>query len=216
MSFTPYPSISELILQLLTVNLGKSGLRVSKVILGCMTYGSKEWQKWTLGEEEAMSHIKAAWVALFFTWFLSKTHIFYERYDAGIQSFDTADVYSNGVSEEILGKAIKKFNLPRDEIVVMTKVYTSHVKLFRKALTRNDLALQHCRSHTEDGFLRRCKGPWAVWIRKPKGTEQKSEILYYPRFFFVLISRHRRTAYLCLCQEEFGTAATRLYRSIAM
>ena len=60
MSFTPYPSISELILQLLTVNLGKSGLRVSKVILGCMTYGSKEWQKWTLGEEEAMSHIKAA------------------------------------------------------------------------------------------------------------------------------------------------------------
>ena len=70
MSFTPYPSISELILQLLTVNLGKSGLRVSKVILGCMTYGSKEWQKWTLGEEEAMSHIKAAWVALFFTWFL--------------------------------------------------------------------------------------------------------------------------------------------------
>ena len=90
---------------------------------------------------------------------VSKTHIFYERYDAGIQSFDTADVYSNGVSEEILGKAIKKFNLPRDEIVVMTKVYTSHVKLFRKALTRNDLALQHCRSHTEDGFLRRCKGP---------------------------------------------------------
>ena len=69
MSFTPYPSTSELILQLLTVNLGKSGLRVSKVILGCMTYGSKEWQKWTLGEEEAMSHIKAAWVALFFTYY---------------------------------------------------------------------------------------------------------------------------------------------------
>ena len=69
MSFTPYPSASELIPQLLTVNLGKSGLRVSKVILGCMTYGSKEWQKWTLGEEEAMSHIKAAWVALFFTYY---------------------------------------------------------------------------------------------------------------------------------------------------
>ena len=43
-------------------------------------------------------------------------------YDAGIQTFDTANVYSNGESERILGKAIKKYNLPRDEIVVMTKV----------------------------------------------------------------------------------------------
>ena len=44
------------------------------------------------------------------------------RYDAGIQTFDTANVYSNGDSERILGKAIKQLNLPRDEIVVMTKV----------------------------------------------------------------------------------------------
>lgn len=44
-------------------------------------------------------------------------------YDAGINTFDTANAYSNGVSEEILGKAIKQHNLPRDEIVVMTKVY---------------------------------------------------------------------------------------------
>ena len=46
----------------------------------------------------------------------------YCRYDAGIQTFDTADVYSSGLSEIILGKAIKKFNFPRDEIVVMTKL----------------------------------------------------------------------------------------------
>lgn len=44
-------------------------------------------------------------------------------YDMGINAFDTANVYSNGASEAILGKAIKEYNLPRDEIVVMTKVY---------------------------------------------------------------------------------------------
>jgi len=86
------------------VRLGKSGLKVSRIILGCMSYGSPEWQAWVLPEEEGLKHIKAA-------------------YDAGIQTFDTANVYSNGLSEIILGKAIKKFNLPRDEIVVMTKVY---------------------------------------------------------------------------------------------
>ncbi|PFH46661.1 hypothetical protein AMATHDRAFT_69408 [Amanita thiersii Skay4041] len=86
------------------VRLGNSGLKVSKIILGCMTFGTPEWQPWVLPEEEAIKHIKAA-------------------YDAGINSFDTADVYSNGVSEVILGKAIKQHNLPRDEIVVMTKLY---------------------------------------------------------------------------------------------
>ncbi|CAE6468145.1 unnamed protein product [Rhizoctonia solani] len=84
--------------------LGASGLKVSRIILGLMTYGTPEWDGWVLDEEEGLKHIKAA-------------------YDAGIQTFDTANVYSNGLSETILGKAIKKFNLPRDEIVVMTKVY---------------------------------------------------------------------------------------------
>ncbi|PPQ62929.1 hypothetical protein CVT24_006169 [Panaeolus cyanescens] len=86
------------------VRLGNSGLKVSKIILGTMQYGSSGWQEWVLGEEEAIEHIKYA-------------------YEAGIQTFDTANVYSNGLSEVILGKAIKKLNLPRDEIVVMTKVY---------------------------------------------------------------------------------------------
>lgn len=58
---------------LLTVNLGKSGLKVSKVIVGTMTYGSSKWQDWVLEEEESIKHIKAA-------------------YDAGINTFDTADV----------------------------------------------------------------------------------------------------------------------------
>ncbi|RXW25128.1 hypothetical protein EST38_g725 [Candolleomyces aberdarensis] len=86
------------------VRLGNSGLKVSKIILGCMSYGTPEWQDWVLKEEEGVKHIKAA-------------------YDAGINTFDTANVYSNGESEKILGKAIKQHNLPRDEIVVLTKVY---------------------------------------------------------------------------------------------
>ncbi|KII87981.1 hypothetical protein PLICRDRAFT_42549 [Plicaturopsis crispa FD-325 SS-3] len=87
------------------VRLGNSGLKVSKIILGTMQYGSKGWQPWVIDdEEEAIKHIKFA-------------------YDAGIQTFDTANVYSNGLSEIILGKAIKKLQLPRDEIVVMTKLY---------------------------------------------------------------------------------------------
>ncbi|KAG8943123.1 hypothetical protein FRC04_003203 [Tulasnella sp. 424] len=86
------------------VRLGKSGLKVSRLILGCMSYGSPEWQAWVLGEEEGLKHIKAA-------------------YDMGINAFDTANLYSNGLSEVVLGKAIKKYNLPRDEIVVMTKLW---------------------------------------------------------------------------------------------
>ncbi|EDR02306.1 uncharacterized protein LACBIDRAFT_254038, partial [Laccaria bicolor S238N-H82] len=86
------------------VRLGSSGLKVSKIILGCMSYGSPEWQPWVLPEEESIKHIKAA-------------------YDAGINTFDTANVYSNGLSEVTVGKAIKQLNLPRDEIVVMTKVF---------------------------------------------------------------------------------------------
>ncbi|KAL5499132.1 hypothetical protein ACEPAH_1650 [Sanghuangporus vaninii] len=86
------------------VRLGNFGLKVSKIILGCMSYGSKEWKPWVLEEEEGLKHIKAA-------------------YDSGIQTFDTANIYSNGLSEIILGKAIKKLNFPRDEIVVMTKLF---------------------------------------------------------------------------------------------
>ncbi|EJC97728.1 Aldo/keto reductase [Fomitiporia mediterranea MF3/22] len=88
---------------MLIVHLGKSGLKVSKIILGCMLYGSPEWMPWLLSEEEGLKHIKAV-------------------YNAGIQTFDTANVYSNGLSEIILRKAIKKFNFLRDEIVVLTKL----------------------------------------------------------------------------------------------
>jgi len=91
------------------VRLGHSGLKVSKIILGCMSYGNSQQQAWVLPEQEGINHIKAA-------------------FDAGINTFDTANVYSYGRSEEILGKAIKQLGLNRDEIVVMTKVFFTVAK----------------------------------------------------------------------------------------
>ncbi|RPD55346.1 Aldo/keto reductase [Lentinus tigrinus ALCF2SS1-7] len=86
------------------VRLGNSGLKVSRIILGCMSYGDPRWAAWVLPEEESVKHIKFA-------------------YDHGITTFDTSNVYSNGQSEIIIGKAIKQYNLPRDELVILTKVY---------------------------------------------------------------------------------------------
>jgi len=83
------------------VQLGRTGLHVSRICLGSMSYGDKRWRSWVLEKDEAITHIRRA-------------------YELGINFFDTADVYSLGVSEEILGEAIKGF--PRDNIVVATKV----------------------------------------------------------------------------------------------
>jgi len=86
------------------VNLGTSGLRVSLPILGCMGFGSKQWGPWVLDEAESIEILQAA-------------------YDRGINTWDTADMYSNGISEEVLGKAIRKLEIPREKLVLMTKCY---------------------------------------------------------------------------------------------
>src|ERR1700744_879655 len=86
------------------VNLGSTGLKVSRICLGTMTYGSKKWREWVLEEEESRPFIKQA-------------------LDAGINFFDTADVYSLGVSEEIVGRALKDFGPSRDRLVIATKVF---------------------------------------------------------------------------------------------
>jgi len=86
------------------VNLGSTGLKVSRLCLGMMTYGSKKWREWVLEEDEARPFIKRA-------------------LDAGINFFDTADVYSDGVSEEITGHAMKHFGVRRDSVVIATKVF---------------------------------------------------------------------------------------------
>jgi len=84
--------------------LGKSGLKISKVILGTMSYGDPKWQGWVLGEEEALPLLEHA-------------------YKAGINTWDTADVYSNGRSEETIAKALAKFNIPRQKVVLLSKCY---------------------------------------------------------------------------------------------
>ncbi|KAF9035166.1 NADP-dependent oxidoreductase domain-containing protein [Panaeolus papilionaceus] len=110
------------------VRLGSSGLKVSKIILGCMSYGTPDWQGWVLPEEESIKHIKAA-------------------YEAGINTFDTANVYSNGQSEIILGKAIKDLKLPRDEIVVMTKVFFSVSRDNAMSIGRDNDSIGYVNQH---------------------------------------------------------------------
>lgn len=111
------------------VNLGHTGLKVSRLCLGCMTYGSSQWREWVLNEEESRPFIQHA-------------------LEAGINFFDTANMYSDGASEEVVGKALKDF-AKRDEIVLATKVYNPMRKdpngrgLSRKAiLTEIDHSLK--------------------------------------------------------------------------
>ena len=85
--------------------LGNTGLDVSPICLGCMSYGISDRgnHAWTLGEDESRPHIQRA-------------------VEAGINFFDTANVYSDGTSEEIVGRALADF-ARRDEIVLATKVH---------------------------------------------------------------------------------------------
>jgi aryl-alcohol dehydrogenase-like predicted oxidoreductase len=82
---------------------GKTGMQVSRLCLGCMTYGSSKWREWVLEEEASRP-------------------FFREAIERGINFFDTADVYSLGVSEEITGRALKTY-AKRHEVVVATKVH---------------------------------------------------------------------------------------------
>jgi aryl-alcohol dehydrogenase (NADP+) len=86
------------------INLGSTGLKVSRICLGAMTYGSKRWRQWILEEEESRPFIQRS-------------------LELGINFFDTADMYSDGVSEEILGRALRDFT-SRDRVVIATKVFS--------------------------------------------------------------------------------------------
>ncbi len=83
--------------------LGRTGLSVSRLCLGCMTYGDPDWQPWILDEEASQPFFRRA-------------------LELGINFFDTADIYSYGVSEEITGRALKKY-ARMDEIVLASKVF---------------------------------------------------------------------------------------------
>ncbi|KAL4878460.1 NADP-dependent oxidoreductase domain-containing protein [Aspergillus karnatakaensis] len=84
--------------------VGTSGLYVSKVILGAASYGTSRWQEWVLNEAEALPLLEYA-------------------FKKGINTWDTADAYSNGLSETLIGKALKKYSIPREQVVILTKIY---------------------------------------------------------------------------------------------
>lgn len=98
--------------------LGNSDIQVSRLCVGCMSFGdaASNFHAWTLSAEESEILVKRA-------------------LDLGINFFDTANVYSAGTSEEYLGRAIKN-NVPRDKVVIATKVYFNEGKLSREAILR--------------------------------------------------------------------------------
>ena len=112
-------------------NLGSTGVKVSRVCLGCMTYGSRKWREWVLEEQESRPLIRQA-------------------IEAGINFFDTADVYSLGASEEILGRALREFGPSRDRLVVATKVFG----VMGDDPNQRGLSRKHI-LHAIDGSLRR-------------------------------------------------------------
>jgi aryl-alcohol dehydrogenase-like predicted oxidoreductase len=83
--------------------LGNAGVKVSRICLGAMTYGTSKWRPWVLDEEESRPFIKRA-------------------LELGVNFFDTADMYSLGVSEEVLGRALRDF-ARREEVVIASKVF---------------------------------------------------------------------------------------------
>src|SRR5258708_4527854 len=83
--------------------LGRSGLLVSRLALGCMSYGTPKWRPWVLSEADSMPFFRRA-------------------IEAGINFFDTADMYSLGVSEQVTGKALREYGR-REELVIATKVF---------------------------------------------------------------------------------------------
>lgn len=85
------------------VNLGNTGVKVSRICLGMMSYGTPHWREWVLDEEQSRPFVQKA-------------------VDEGINFFDTANMYSLGVSEEVTGKLLREC-LPRDEYVLATKVF---------------------------------------------------------------------------------------------
>jgi aryl-alcohol dehydrogenase-like predicted oxidoreductase len=115
------------------INLGRSGLKVSRLCLGCMSFGDPSWRGWVLPDEAARPLLRQA-------------------LDAGITFFDTADLYSHGESEAVLGRALQEFGVRRDQVVVATKVwYPMGPDLNQRGLSRKHIL------HAIDDSLRRLR-----------------------------------------------------------
>jgi aryl-alcohol dehydrogenase (NADP+) len=113
------------------VNLGRTGIKVSRLCLGCMTYGSSRWRPWVLDEAESLPYYRRAW-------------------EAGINFFDTADMYSDGASEEVLGRALRTLSIPREQAVIATKVFNP----MGPSANERGLSRKHIR-HSIDNSLKR-------------------------------------------------------------
>lgn len=101
------------------VKLGNTNIEVSKICIGGMSFGeaSSNFHEWTLNQEETTKMIK-------------------EAYDLGVNFIDTANCYSFGTSEKFIGNAIKELKIPRDKIVIASKVYFNDGKLSAEAIKR--------------------------------------------------------------------------------
>ena len=113
-----------------TVKLGRTGLEVSRLCLGCMSFGDPEWRPWVLDEEAARP-------------------FFVRALELGINFFDTADMYSRGRSEEITGKALGEL-ARRDEVVIATKVFFP----FGRKPNRGGLGRKHVLAAIDDSLRR--------------------------------------------------------------
>ena len=127
--------------------LGNTGLEVSRLCLGCMTYGSPTWQPWVLPWEQSLPSIRRAW-------------------EAGINFFDTADVYGwadqHGATEEIIGRWFAQGGGRRDAVVLATKVYNPVTRKGNPAEPNSDgrsLSAYKIRKHCE-GSLKRLQTDW--------------------------------------------------------
>ena len=112
------------------VNLGRTGLKVSRICLGTMTYGTSKWRPWILDEEASRPFIQRA-------------------LELGINFFDTADMYSLGVSEEVVGRALRDF-ARRDDVVIATKVFYP----MSDGLNDRGLSRKHLLSAIDDSLRR--------------------------------------------------------------
>lgn len=99
--------------------LGNTGIKVSKICIGGMSFGepSKDFHEWTLNQEETTKVIKRA-------------------LELGVNFIDTANVYSHGTSEIFIGNALKELNIPREKVVIASKVYFNPGKLSKEAIIR--------------------------------------------------------------------------------
>jgi aryl-alcohol dehydrogenase (NADP+) len=114
-------------------NLGRAGVKVSRLCLGCMTYGTSKWRPWVLDEPESLPFIQRAW-------------------EAGINFFDTADMYSDGASEIVLGNALRKLAIPREQVVIATKVFNP----MGPSANERGLSRKHIK-HAIDASLKRLR-----------------------------------------------------------